>query len=370
MAAQLLSNLLSNSNLSKDKDLFLDAMREVTDSIIGKADSLPPNPYLSSASAASDDGRSRNNFSNSSNSSNSAGLYPPPRQSGASNLLISTHHSVPLVGAASSSSPSTRSPSPVRIPVHHLSPLNKSATGPKEKSEQLEEFSRLRKEKLGAVERAKEEERAQRIRVRDREEKAGGARRWEQQQQQQQQQEQQQQQQQQQQHRQMGQREAFDAGAASDSNSDSDSDDGAASPAPSYVSASTKDSGGGGGGGMEDLLTGEQLKCLAGAFRRSGGREEGFAGARELARELEEDGGAGRAFGEEVVERACEALRRQRAEAVNWEEFLGLVISPGAGEEEGGRIEKGMGLRAARHVDPAVSLDLSAMGLDKAARAR
>ena len=56
-----------------------------------------------------------------------------------------------------------------KIPLHHLSPLNKTASGPKDKKEGLEEIRKLRMEKLRAVEEAKEAEVGNR-RLLDREE--------------------------------------------------------------------------------------------------------------------------------------------------------------------------------------------------------
>ena len=56
-----------------------------------------------------------------------------------------------------------------KIPLHHLSPLNKTASGPKDKKEGLEEIRKLKMEKLRAVEEAKEAEVGNR-RLLDREE--------------------------------------------------------------------------------------------------------------------------------------------------------------------------------------------------------
>ncbi|GMI38286.1 hypothetical protein TeGR_g9505 [Tetraparma gracilis] len=319
MANQLLTNVMSNSKLSTDKDLFLDAMKEVTDSIIGRADSLPPNPFLSTSSD----------------------LPTPPNTSGQSassksNLVISTHSA----SLASVSTLPSSSSNPPRIPVHHLSPLSRQK-GPKGKSEQLNEFARLRKEKLEAVERAKEEEKRRRIQTVDRPPRPKA---------------------------QVKAREAFgkdddDGNSSSSSGSededeDEDEEDGFSSPAPSY------ETGGAGNGGAEDALSGEQLAALRKVFQKVGdldGNLAGFADAGLLTAALHSDVAAHGAFGAEIVRFTCDALKIQRGKVVAWDEFVGLVVAPNAkdGGPGAGSFQKSM----VRHTDPTVSLDFSSMGL-------
>jgi len=145
LASMMLANLLSNPPLTKDKDLFLDAMQEATATIIGAASALPPNPFMRP-------GPSRSISSPS--SSHPYGL-PPRIDPGAK---VSTHHSLASSAAPLHPPPtfSATAPPHLKIPLHHLSPLNATASGPKEKTETLSEFARLRAEKVAAVQAAKE----------------------------------------------------------------------------------------------------------------------------------------------------------------------------------------------------------------------
>jgi len=311
MAATLLTNLLSNGHLASDKDLFLDAMQEVTDNILGRAEQLPPNPYLTNSSKV------RHNHKSFASSL-------PPR-SNSSNLVIATHHS-----ALSTTQPSHSTP---KIPVHHLSPLNNAATGPKGKNEQLSELKKLRVEKQRAVQDAKEIERKQRIQPT---------------------------------RKSVSPSHSLSHSSVSHSSvppplsvdSDGDSDtSSAASPAPSYVSSGSA-SNDVAASAMEDVLTGGQVKCLRRVFRRceEGG---GVVESGRVAGALREDGGVGDAFGGHFVESGAAAIERQGG-GLSYDEVVSLFISPASVRGEGTFARS---MASVKHVDPMVSLDFSAINL-------
>lgn len=139
----MLSNLLSNKTLCHNKDLFLAAMQEATDSIIGQSEGLPPNRF-----GRQGGGGGGIDFA-----------VPPKIDTTLRN--ISTHHSPPRARPSSTTSSASSSsqppiPPPLKIPLHHLSPLNKTASGPKAKEELVSEFAKLRSEKIKAIHAAKE----------------------------------------------------------------------------------------------------------------------------------------------------------------------------------------------------------------------
>ena len=118
--SKMLANLLATPPLTKDKDLFMDAMQEATDSIIGTANALPPNPFARPCASRSPTGRS----------------YALTTRTVDPDAKITTHHSS-LPSSTPSAPPtfSASAPPHLKIPLHHLSPLNSTASGPKKETE-------------------------------------------------------------------------------------------------------------------------------------------------------------------------------------------------------------------------------------------
>jgi hypothetical protein len=86
----------------------------------------------------------------------------PQKKSMTSNNDIKTYHSqspkisIPKTNLSSTTTTNSLNSLTTRIPIHHLSPLNSTATGPKKTSDVINEFRGLRVSKIRAVEQARE----------------------------------------------------------------------------------------------------------------------------------------------------------------------------------------------------------------------
>ncbi|GMH97293.1 hypothetical protein TrVE_jg4032 [Triparma verrucosa] len=283
MASTMLVNLLSNKTLCRDKDLFLEAMQEATESIIGKVDSLPPN-----------------RFARQERSDREVNFALPPKID--TSAKISTHHSpsrssssahfnLSSTTSSSSSSSSSSQPAPLKIPLHHLSPLNKTASGPKQKEEIVNEFAKLREEKIKAIKAAKEREMSWKqpiLTVYEEEEV---------------------------------------------------NEDEIMSPAPTYESSVSN-------GSIESLLSTSQLSALKSTFKTLSPSNTSVA-SRTLLSTIHQSRTLRNVFSDYVIDEVCSVLRSLKGKEVTWAELLCFVVNPKGDEGfpvSGGAIDTGVSL--------------------------
>jgi hypothetical protein len=336
----MLSSLLSNPLLQADKGLFLDAMQEATDRIIGKAEHLPLNIHgrpegwvpRGGSSGVSSGGRGAVGITEvvthhdmagehslkARSESPAAGSRDGGGEEGAKKAWTyppSVSVKIPRSGGRSIS-PNRRYGSSRRgqkeeikkIPLHHLSPLNKTATGPKDKKEGLAEIRKLRMEKSRAVEEAKEHEIGNRRLLDAQEEDEMGF------------------------------------GGSAGVGGEEEDEEGEDSPLPSYTAPPQSSS-------MEGVLSPGQVAALQGCFNALSPSRD-TCSAKDLAVAMYGSKKLRSSLGDLGVEKVCKVLRGIKGKDVTWGELLCFVINP-----------EGEGFGIVNHVDPTVSLDLSAARL-------
>ena len=140
-ANDLLSKLYNNPHLCNDKDLFMESMFEVTNSIITNR-----NGRSSRSRSRSPPKRANSPTSTSSKKptrAKSTRTHPPP-SSNYSSTTINKNMTYPIMSNITT---------PNVIPNHHLSPLDKNNTGKTAAS-----FAEVRRQKIEAIERARKAE--------------------------------------------------------------------------------------------------------------------------------------------------------------------------------------------------------------------